>query len=134
MSTKPVNKPKKTGTRGGKRPGAGRKTGSKNVITEAIRQKLAQTGLTPLEVMHRAMWEFVDAAEKIPLGDAKVIDGKVVTRLNLLERATEIAAKAAPYSHSKLQTIEHTGKDGGPIKSEVTLTAEESYLRMVKGR
>lgn len=119
MSTKPINKPKKTGTRGGKRPGAGRKTGSKNVITEAIRQKLVQTGLTPLEVMHQAMWEFVAAAEKIPLGDSKLIDGKVVTRLNLLERATEIAAKAAPYSHSKLQTIEHKGEGGGPIQQRV---------------
>ena len=126
MSTNFVNKSGKTGKRGGKRPGSGRKTGSKNVITEVIRKKLAQTGLTPLEVMHKAMWEFVRAAEKMPADQQP-------ERLSLMERASEIAAKAAPYSHSKLQTIEHTGKDGGPIESNVTLTAQESYLRMVKG-
>lgn len=32
-----------------------------------------------------------------------------------------------------LKSVEHMGKDGGPIKTETTLTAEEAYLRMVKG-
>jgi hypothetical protein len=33
-----------------------------------------------------------------------------------------------------LKSIEHIGKDGGPIKTETTLTAEEAYLRMVRGQ
>lgn len=33
-----------------------------------------------------------------------------------------------------LKSIEHTGKDGGPVKHDVTLSVEESYLRMVRGR
>lgn len=32
-----------------------------------------------------------------------------------------------------LRSIEHTGKDGGPVKHDVTLSVEESYLRMVRG-
>jgi hypothetical protein len=32
-----------------------------------------------------------------------------------------------------LRSIEHIGKDGGPIKTETTLTAEDAYLRMVRG-
>lgn len=45
-------------------------------------------------------------------------------------RALELYGKGMAY-YAERQ--EHTGKDGGPIRHETTLTAEESYLRMVKG-
>jgi len=32
-----------------------------------------------------------------------------------------------------LKSIDHTGKDGDPIQHKATLSAEESYLRMLKG-
>lgn len=41
-----------------------------------------------------------------------------------------------PDDWRESQKVEHTGKDGGPIKSEttVTLSPEESYLRMLGGK
>lgn len=119
---------------GGKRPGAGRKKGIPNKVTTAIREKIAASGRSPLEVMMKAMHAFEAAADKMKAGDILVVDKKVITHLSLLKSAAEVGSMAAPYVHPKLQTIEHTGKDGGPIENTVTLSAEESYLRMVKGR
>ncbi|CBK43883.1 conserved protein of unknown function [Nitrospira defluvii] len=45
-------------------------------------------------------------------------------------RALELYGKGMAY-YAERQ--EHTGKDGGPIKLETTLTAEEAYVRMVRG-
>lgn len=72
---------------GGKRPGAGRPKGAKQLVTEeAI--KRAGDGETPLEYMLRVMRD-----EK----------GEV-------ERRDRMAVGAAPYMHAKLANIEHSGK------------------------
>ena len=39
------------------------------------------------------------------------INEQIITRLSLLERAARIAKDAAPYVHSRLAQIEHTGND-----------------------
>jgi hypothetical protein len=79
---------------GGKRPGAGRPKGARNKATEEARQKAAKEGEMPLAYMLKVMRD--------PNADEK--------------RRDAMAQAAAPYTHSKLSTIEHSGKDGGPIK------------------
>jgi hypothetical protein len=34
------------------------------------------------------------------------------------DRRDEMAKAAAPYVHPKLASVQHTGKDGGPIQTE----------------
>lgn len=80
--------------RGGKREGAGRKLGSASKKSREIADKAAEEGLMPLEYMLQVLRD----PESKPV-----------------ERAWA-AEKAAPYLHPKLSTIEHSGKDGGPIK------------------
>lgn len=80
--------------RGGKREGAGRPRGATTRKTREIADKAASKGITPLEYM------------------LKVLRDPKSTRA---EKAWA-AEKAAPYLHPKLSTIEHSGKDGGPIK------------------
>jgi len=89
------NKPKPAlGGRGGPRPGSGRKPGSPNKVTQAQRDKVAATGITPLDYM---------------------LD---VLRNKRLKREVRMAAavSAAPYVHPRLAAVEMTGKDGGPIE------------------
>lgn len=122
-------------TNGGKRPGAGRKKGSSNKVNAEIKARLAKSGKTPLEVIQAVMLKFLSAAETLEKqGGDVVVDARIIAALDLYERASEAASKAAPYCHAKLQSIEHTGKDGGPIKHDATISVEESYLRMVRGR
>lgn len=83
--------------RGGKRIGAGRKAGAATKRTRAIADKAAAEGLTPLEVMLRAMRSH---AEK-----------------DKWDEAASIAKDAAPYMHAKLASIQHTGRNGGPIQT-----------------
>ena len=81
--------------RGGARVGAGRKPGSRNERSRRIADKAFAEGITPLEVMLKAMRKHVEA-----------------------ERWDEAAAQAkdaAPYMHPKLAAVQHTGRDGGPI-------------------
>lgn len=48
----------------------------------------------------------------------------------------DMAKAAAPYVHPRLATIEHNGKDGGPIQynGNITVSPDEAYLRMVRGK
>ena len=82
------------------------------------------------------MNDLLKAADMMHPDSYVLVNRQVVDRLCLLERAAEVAAKAAPYLHPRLQAIEHSGKDGGPIHHEatlnVTLSAEESYHRMLR--
>lgn len=110
---------------GGRRPGAGRKKGVPNKITAEVRRRILESGKSPLEVVRWIAGEFLAAANKEKDTDR---------RLSLLERAAAIEKDALPYLHARLQSIELTGKDAGPIKSETTLTVEEAYLRMVRGQ
>lgn len=87
-------KSEKISVNGGKREGAGRKKGSPNKKTVVIQEKVAETGLTPLEVMLDIMRNTTD------------------DRLRLTA-----AQSAAPYVHAKLSSIELTGKDGGAVET-----------------
>lgn len=111
--------------KGGRRPGAGRKKGVPNKVTAEIRRRILETGKSPLDVVLWIAEEFVAAASAAHDND---------TRLSLLERAAAIEKDALPYLHAKLQSIELTGKDAGPIKTETNLSVEEAYLRMVRGQ
>lgn len=86
--------------RGGKREGAGRKKGALTERTRAIAEGAAAQGETPLEYMLRV------------LRDPTVEH----------ERRDDMAKAAAPYVHAKLASVAHTGKDGGPIETKVTLS------------
>ncbi len=116
---------------GGRRKGAGRKPGGVSVATRAKKQlqasilaKAVESGHTPLQVMIETMNEYVAAAHA--LGEQRlVVNERVVTRLNLLRTAADIAKDAAPYCHAKLATIEHTGEDDGPIEHHLIVELVE---------
>lgn len=102
--------------RGGARKGAGRKPGSANKKTREIADKAAAEGTTPLEIMLRTMKAFADEAE------ANKTDRDA--HLKLMAAASSVAKDAAPYVHPRLQAIEHTGRNGGPLAFEdILLTA-----------
>ena len=42
----------------------------------------------------------------------------------------DAAKYAAPYVHAKLASIEHSGKDGGPIQTQETMSPLESARRL----
>lgn len=71
--------------KGGARPGAGRKRGSKTIRTTAVADKVAASGITPLEVMIQAMREAFDAGGAIA--------------------AFQYAKEAAPFMHPRLQSV-----------------------------
>lgn len=85
---------------GGKRPGAGRKTGSATAKTREVANRIAESGDTPLEALAElrrwAMKQFRDA-----------LKGKnFETAAKAAEVAADWAAKEAPYVHPKLSSIE----------------------------
>jgi hypothetical protein len=84
---------------GGKREGAGRKKGVPNKKTVEIQEKVAETGLTPLEVMLDIMRNTGDDRMRLTAAQA-----------------------AAPYVHAKLSSVEMTGKDGKELFESVTIT------------
>lgn len=75
---------------GGKRAGAGRPKGARNVKTVEQAKAAKESGLTPLEYMLSVMRD--EANDK-------------ATRL-------DAANKAAPYVHAKLASVDHTSSDG----------------------
>lgn len=104
--SKQTNAGKGTG-RGGARKNAGRKPGSATVRTREIADRAAASGITPLEVMLRAMGALVEQADAYP-----VVGGACEERLKLLIAAAGVAKDAAPYMHPRLQGIEYVGKVG----------------------
>ncbi len=79
---------------------AGKKTGGRvkgvpNKTTLAKEASIKASGLTPVDYMLSVMR-----------------DGSNPTDMRL-----DAANKVAPYVHPKLASIEHTGKDGGPMSS-----------------
>lgn len=80
---------------GGRRPGAGRPRGSRNKATAAKAAAIAKSGITPLDYMLRVMRQSDNEAVRL-----------------------DAAKAAAPYVHPRLQAIEHSGKDGGPIETK----------------
>lgn len=122
-------KPAATKTKGGARPGAGRKEGSLTKRTREIAEVAAKKGISPLEVMINTMMELYQEAANCGRvhhdhGDSpKEHDDHdtMITenRIKLLNMAATIARHAAPYVHPRLSAIEHTGKDGAPLQSGV---------------
>ncbi len=104
---------------GGRRSRAGRKKGIPNKVTAEVRQRVLASGKTPLEVLQYAYEELFAMAQRMKPKDFVVLDSQVVDQLSLYERAAEIAAKAAPYMHARLQAIEHKGEGGGPIQQRI---------------
>ena len=84
---------------GGARKGAGRKPGVQNLINREAKERALANGELPLDYMLRVM-------------RSDLVDDK---------RRDAMAQAAAPYLHAKLASIEHTGKDGGSIKGEMTI-------------
>lgn len=82
-------------SQGGKRLGAGRKKGVPNKATIARQERVAAGGETPLDYMLRVM------------RNPKASDA----------RRDEMAKAAAPYVHPKLASMQHTGRNGGPIQT-----------------
>lgn len=81
--------------RGGPRPGSGRKPGGQNEKSRAVADRAATEGITPLEVMLKAMRHH----------DSK----------GQLDEAARVAKDAAPYMHPRLAAVELSGPDGGAI-------------------
>lgn len=79
--------------RGGARAGAGRKAGVPKLMTLEAIAEARETGELPAHYMLRVM------------RDPKAED----------RRRDAMAQAAAPYFHSRLASIEHTGKDGEPL-------------------
>ena len=117
-------------SKGGVRPGAGRKAGSLTKRTREIAEVAAAQGITPLEVMMSAMMELYkeagncsrdhhDHGDKANEHDDSHTAMITENRIKLLNMAATIARHAAPYVHPRLSAIEHTGKDGAPLQSGV---------------
>lgn len=81
--------------RGGARPGAGRKKGTANKRTRDIADQAAADGLTPLEVMLKAM-RAADAE-----GNAR--------------EAAQYAQMAAPYIHPRLASVQSNATVQGSL-------------------
>ncbi|QIG75000.1 hypothetical protein EVC14_002 [Rhizobium phage RHph_I3_18] len=79
---------------GGKREGAGRKTGSATRMNEEARAKAAEGGLMPLDYMLTVLRD-----EEQPMA-----------------ARMDAAKAAAPYVHAKLASVEHKGDGGGPLQ------------------
>lgn len=123
---------------GGKRVGAGRKTGALTKRTRAIAEQASAEGVSPLEVMLSNMRHFqkvaLDAeatldglsasefseqvpADATPEEQFKFLLAQVRKTAGFRQLAQDAARDAAPYVHPKLASIEHTGKDGNAIET-----------------
>ena len=85
--------------RGGKRPRAGRKHGSRNKASAAREAAIAASGLTPLQYM---------------LGIMRDETQPVAVRL-------EMAKAAAPYVHPRVAAIEHRENEGGLVQHTIVV-------------
>lgn len=83
--------------RGGKRIGAGRPKGAATKRSREIADRAAKEGLTPLEVMLTAMRKHA--------------------KEDRWDEAASIAKDAAPYMHPRLASMQHTGRNDGPIQT-----------------
>lgn len=82
---------------------------NKPLHDEATKRRIAATQLINRLILF--------ASGKVKMSSAQVLAARVVI------------GKVIP----DLKSIEHTGKDGGPIKHDASLSMAESYLRMVRG-
>lgn len=80
-------------TKGGTRPGAGRKKGSPNKKTAELQEAVAKSGITPLEYMLLVLRTSEDPKERMVAATA-----------------------AAPYVHAKLSAVEVSGDPLNPLQ------------------
>lgn len=92
--------------RGGKRSGAGRPKGAAARKTREIADRASAEGLTPLEVMLKAMRDLANNEK--------------------WTEAASIAKDAAPYMHPRLANVQHAGDPENPI-------ATVTEIRLVGG-
>src|SRR5215216_1702956 len=83
---------------GGRRPGAGRKPGSKTKKTSALAKRLNVDGITPLEVMVETMRHHYAAGN--------------------LNEAAAVAKDCAPYMHPRLNATTVSNKEGEAFRVE----------------
>ena len=84
--------------KGGATPGAGRKPSSLTIKTREAAEKLALSGIGPLEVLIQTMRHLWSQA--IDKSSGLLID------IDKALEASELAKEAAPYMHPKLQAIQ----------------------------
>ena len=108
-------------------PNAGRKKGTPNKITTALREEVARTGKTALQVMMDNMRVAYEQATMLheellkALAENKTGNGferKLSEMWNLRDRAQRYARDVAPYFHPQLQAIKHDHRtaDGAPLR------------------
>lgn len=100
----------KISTKGGARPGAGRKKGAPNKRTAETQAKALAAGISPLDYMLSLLHS------KPPRG-ATALQKAAHTALRF-----EAAKAAAPYVHARLANTTVTGKDGGPLQVVIQST------------
>src|SRR5262245_21810725 len=99
---------------GGKRPGAGRPKGAASRANEQVRLEAAATGALPLAYMLRIM------------RDPSQPDG----------RRDDMAKAAAPFCHSRLSSVEHSGEISRPTvirAPAVSATIDEWQAEYAQG-
>jgi len=96
--------------RGGARPNSGRKKNSPNKATIARQERIASSGVTPLDVM------IADMRLHYDLYQEALAEKDIATAKAELKEARDAAKDAAPYTHPRLAAVEHMGKGGGPIE------------------
>jgi hypothetical protein len=99
---------------GGKRPGAGRPKGAASRANEQARQEAAATGELPLAYMLRIMRD-----PSQPPG-----------------RRDDMAKAAAPFCHSRLSSVEHSGEISRPTvirAPTVSATIDEWQTEYARG-
>ena len=82
----------------------GRKKGTPNKVTSAKRRLIEASGQMPLDYLIQVMRDIKNSTEV----------------------RKDAAAKAAPYLHPKLQTVEVSGPDKGPIETREVTDAERA--------
>ncbi len=104
----------KSNHRGGKRPGAGRKTSALTIRTRAMAEQIIASGIAPLEHMITLMRE----PKPVRLTDETVAayECRVIAWRS---QAFEAAKAAAPYIHPRLAAVEHSGAGGDPIQHSI---------------
>lgn len=122
--------------RGGKREGAGRKSGALTTRTREIAERAIAEGKTPLDIMLDNMRHFqqvaldaeatlegLSAAEfsdqvapnASPEDQFKFLLAQVRKTVGLRQAAQDAARDAAPYVHPKLASVEHKGNPDSPV-------------------
>jgi hypothetical protein len=106
-------------THGGKRDGAGRRKGSHNRASAMREQLIAETGLTPIDVLIGIMRCTFDMAQR-ELKQDEPNEAKVKWAFGL---ALESAHRAAPFAHPRFSAVDH-----GATLDVSKLTQEEIDL------